>query len=390
MMARLGLLPKALVALAVAQVVSAVIAGPARGLETVAREAVLMDATTGAILLDKNAEASMPPASMSKMMTVYMLLERLKEGSLSLDDTFLVSENAWRLGGARSGGSTMFLKPGQRVTVEDLLTGIIVQSGNDACIVVAEALAGSEEAFAEAMTRRAAEIGMTGSHFRNSTGWPDPEHRMTAKDLAVLADRTIKDFPEFYHLYALRRFEYNGIDQPNRNPLLGRTPGADGLKTGHTQEAGYGLTASVKRGDRRLILVTNGLETKKARRSETQRLLEWGFREFRNYRLVKQGEQITDLPVWLGAKPRVPLIVQDGMLLTLTRKARAGMKATVKYTSPAPAPITAGDRLGTLTFSFPEQEPIELPLVAGDAVDGLGMFSRMISAVRYYLLGDSG
>ena len=365
------------------------IAGSSAALDTIAREAVLMDAETGTVLFGKNADQPMPPASMSKMMTVYMVLARIKEGSLSLEDQFIVSENAWRKGGAKSGGSTMFLKPGQRVTVEDLLKGIIVQSGNDACIVVAEALAGSEEAFAENMTLTARELGMKTSVFKNSTGWPHPEHRMTAVDLAVLARRTITDFPDYFHLYAERSYSFNGIKQPNRNPLLARMPGADGLKTGHTQEAGYGLTATVKRGKQRLILVVNGLESKKIRRTEPQRLLEWGFREFRNYRLLKQGEEITEVPVWLGAKGRVPLIAKDGLYLSLARKQRAGMKATVEYNEPIPAPIKAGDRLGSLTFSFPKHDPVVVPLVAGDTVEGLGVFSRLISAVQYFLLGDS-
>lgn len=375
---------------ALAMVVGPFVFAPAHALDTIAREAVLIDAVTDAVLLSKNADTPMPPASMSKMMTVYMVLERLKEGSLSLDETFLVSENAWRKGGAKSGGSTMFLEPGKRVSVEDLLKGIIVQSGNDACIVVAEAMSGSEEAFAEAMTQKAREIGMADSTFRNATGWPDPEHRTTAKDLAILAKRTILDFPSFYHLYQEKVFTYGGIRQFNRNPLLGRTPGADGLKTGHTEEAGYGLTASAKRGDRRLILVTNGLPSKKARQTESQRLLDWGFREFKNYALFKQGEEVAKASVWLGEKSEVPLITKSRLFLTLPRKERSGMKATLKFKTPVPAPIVAGDVLGTVTMTFPKNAPIEIPLVAGDSVQGLGLISRVISAVQYILLGDAG
>ena len=363
---------------------------PATAMDTIAREAILLDAKTGAVLFNKDADNLMPPASMSKLMTIYLIFERLKQGSLSLEDEFVVSENAWRKGNWASGGSTMFLEPGQRVRVEDLIQGIIVQSGNDACVVVAESLAGSEDAFAELMTEKGKEIGLTNSTFRNASGWPHPEHRMTAHDLAVLARRTINDFPEYYHYYSERQFTYNNHTQHNRNELLGRVPGADGLKTGHTQNAGYGLTASAERNGRRLILVVNGLESKKARREEPQRLMEWGFREFKNYPLFKAGEEIDKIGIWLGDKAEVPLIVTDEMVLTLPRKERAGMKATVEYSTPVPAPVQAGDRMGTLTLTFPERDAIEVPLIAGDGAERLGLFGRVMSAVRSIILGVSG
>lgn len=375
-------------ALLVATAITA--AQPAAAMDTVAREAILIDNQTGAVLFEKNADVLMPPASMSKLMTVYLVFERLKEGSLSLDEEFVVSDNAWRKGNWASGGSTMFLEPRQRVRVEDLLQGIIVQSGNDACVVVAEALAGSEDAFAEMMTEKGREIGLKNSTFRNASGWPHPEHRMTARDLATLAMRTIKEFPEFYHFYSERQFTYNGHKQHNRNELLGKGIGVDGLKTGHTQNAGYGLTASAERLGRRLILVVNGLPDKRARREEPQRLLEWGFREFKNYALFKAGEEVAKADVWLGKKAQVPLIVTDEMLLTLPRKERAGMKATVEYQTPVPAPVKAGDKLGTLTLSFPDREAIQVPLVAGDGAERLGLFGRVMSALRSIILGVSG
>ena len=216
---------------------------PALAIETIAKQAFLIDMTTGEVLFEKNADQPMAPASMSKMMTAYMIFERLRDGSLTLEDTFTVSENAWRKGGAKSGGSTMFLEPGKRVKLEDLLRGIIVQSGNDACIVVAEALASSEAAFAEEMTVRAKELGLQNTVFKNATGWPDPEHLTTAQDLALLAKRTITDFAEYYHYYAEKEFTYNTIRQINRNPLLYKNIDVDGLKTGHTVESEYGLTA---------------------------------------------------------------------------------------------------------------------------------------------------
>ena len=354
---------------------------PAAAMDTVAREAILIDSQTGAVLFEKNADALMPPASMSKLMTVYMVFERLKEGSLSLDEEFVVSENAWRKGNWASGGSTMFLEPRQRVRVEDLLQGIIV---------VAEALAGSEDAFAEMMTEKGREIGLKNSTFRNASGWPHPEHRMTARDLATLAKRTITEFPEFYHFYSERQFTYNGHKQHNRNELLGKGIGVDGLKTGHTENAGYGLTASAERLGRRLILVVNGLPNKRARREEPQRLLEWGFREFKNYALFKAGEEVAKADIWLGTKAQVPLIVTDEMVLTLPRKERAGMKVTVDYQTPVPAPVKAGDKLGTLTLTFPEREAIQVPLVAGDEAARLGLFGRVMSALRSIILGVSG
>ncbi|MGJ3260809.1 MAG: D-alanyl-D-alanine carboxypeptidase family protein [Rhodospirillales bacterium] len=365
-------------------------AGQAQTIETQAREAILLDPQTNTVLLDKNGHQSMPPASMSKMMTIYMLFESLKDGRVSLDDKFRVSENAWRTGGAKSGSSTMFLPPNSEVRVEDLIRGIIVQSGNDACIVVAENLAGSEEAFARRMTDKARELGMRNSTFANSTGWPNPDHRTTAYDLAILAERTIKDFPEYYHYYAEREFTYNDIRQSNRNPLLYGYAGADGLKTGHTEEAGHGLTGTAMQGERRLIVVVNGLETKKDRASESARLLDWGFREFDNYALFKSGDTVEIAPVWLGTLPTVEMKINRDIHITMTRKARRKMKVTVRYQSPIPAPITAGQQIGTLTVEAPGFDTIEAPLTAANGIGQLGMFGRLGAAVEFLLWGESG
>lgn len=363
---------------------------PASAIETLSKQVVLMDMETGAILLDKNADTPMAPASMSKLMTVFMIFERLRDGRLSLDDTFLVSENAWRKGGAKSGSSTMFLVPGKRVRIEDLIRGIIVQSGNDACIVIAEGISGSEEAFAEEMTERGKQLGLTNSIFKNSTGWPHPEHRMSPKDLALLAKATIEQFPEYYHYYSERRFTYNGIKQNNRNPLIYKDMGADGLKTGHTQESGYGLTGSATQGDRRLVLVVNGLPTKKERAKEPERLLMWGFREFGNYQLFTPGEQVEEAEVWLGKEPTVPLIIEQELKLTMHKKARREMKVSVNYQSPVPAPIKKGDMIATMTVSAPGEESIEVPLVAAADVERLGLVGRLIAAFKYILWGGSG
>jgi D-alanyl-D-alanine carboxypeptidase (penicillin-binding protein 5/6) len=365
-------------------------AANAAGIDTAAREAYLIDANTGAVLLDKNGHEKMPPASMSKLMTAYLLFDSLKNGSVSLDDTFQVSENAWRKGGAASGSSTMFLPPNSSVRVEDLIRGIIVQSGNDACIVVAENLAGSEEQFARRMTAKARELGMNDSTFANSTGWPDPMQRMSAHDLAILAQRIVQDFPEFYHYYSEREFTFNDIRQSNRNPLLYGFDGADGLKTGHTREAGYGLTASAMRDDRRLVLVVNGLESRRARAEEAQRLLGWGFREFGNYKLFSEGDTVEVAPVWLGNSPTIEMKITSDVDLTMKRSARRDMKVSVRYASPVPAPITAGQAVGTLVIEAPDFETIEVPLVASEDVTQLGMFGRLGAALEYILWGESG
>lgn len=363
---------------------------PVSAIETLAKEVVLMDMETGAILLDIDADKPMPPASMSKLMTVFMVFERLRDGRLSLDDTFLVSENAWRKGGAKSGSSTMFLVPGKRVRVEDLIRGIVVQSGNDACIVVAEGISGTEEAFAEEMTERAKQLGLKNSTFRNSTGWPNPDHRMSPKDLALLAKLMIEQFPEYYHYFSERSFVYNGIKQNNRNPLIYKDMGADGLKTGHTEESGYGLASSATQGDRRLILVVNGLPTKKDRSREPERLLMWGFREFDNYKLFSPGEQVEEAEVWLGTEPTVPLIIENELKLTMHKKGRREMKVTVNYQSPLPAPVKKGDKLAMLKVTAPGEKTVEVPLVAAADVERLGLVGRLIAAFKYILLGGSG
>ncbi|MEQ9327642.1 MAG: D-alanyl-D-alanine carboxypeptidase family protein, partial [Rhodospirillales bacterium] len=285
--------------------------GTASSLDTAAKQAFMMDATTGAVLFEKNADELMPPSSMSKMMTVYMLFSKIKQGTVSLQDTFPVSEYAWR-----KGGSKMFVEVGNRVKVEDLIRGIIIQSGNDASIVVAEALYGSEEAFAREANQKARDMGMTSTTLRNATGWPDPEHMTTARDLAILALRTIRDFPDLYQYYNERSFTYAGIRQGNRNPLLYRNMGADGLKTGHTEAAGYGLTSTVERNGRRLILVVNGLESVKSRGAESERLLEWGFREYTNVELFRGGEVVESAEVWLGDRKRVPLTIDEELVVT--------------------------------------------------------------------------
>ncbi len=377
-------------ALVLAVCMVAGLALPTEAIETPASSAVVIEVTTGKILLDKNADVPMAPASMSKLMTLYLLFERLKDGSLSLDDTFRISENAWRKGGAKSGSSTMFLPPRKRVRIEDLIRGIIVQSGNDACIVVAEGLSGSEEAFAAEMNERGREIGLLNSTFRNSTGWPHPEHRMTPRDLATLSAALIEKFPEFYHYFKEAEFTYGGIRQMNRNPLLYKEMGVDGLKTGFTSESGYGLAASALRGERRVILVVNGLGTKRARSREPERLMEWAFREFNNYALFKAGEQLEEAPVWLGTSNRVPLLIKEDVVLTFPRKHRRKMRVKLVYDGPIPAPIERGTEVGKVIISIPGQTDLSVPVLTGADVEQLGLFGRLWSAMSTILLGQTG
>ncbi len=376
---------------------SAVASAAAQGMTTTAQHAILMEYETGTVLFEKAADERFPPASMAKMMTLYILFEQLKSGALSLDTKTRVSRDAWKRW-AGSEGSLMFLSPGEEVTVEQLIRGIIVSSGNDACTVVAEMLAGTEDAFAEWMNAKAAELGMTNSHFQNASGWPAPEQYTTARDLATLAARTIHDFPEYYHYYSEKTFTHGKdfrtgrpITQHNRNLLLWRMEGADGLKTGHTRAAGYGLTASAKRGDRRLIAVVSGLKSESARAREAQALLEYGFRAFKTYRLFAAGEPVVQADVWLGEQAAVPLVLEKPLVLTLSRRDRAGLRVRLRYTSPVPAPIQAGEKLGELELSWPSlDEPRRIPLVAGKSVRQVRGFGKIAAALEYLVFGSSG
>ena len=375
------------VALGWLAILSAADPSRAQTIETQAREAILIDVTTGSVLFERRADERMPTASMSKIMTMYMVFEALSEDRLSLDDYLEVSERAWRMGGSR-----MFVEVGDQVRVEDLVRGVIVQSGNDASVVLAEALAGTEEEFGRQMTQRARELGMTGSRFANATGWPNPEHYSTARDLAILAQSLIDTFPEFYHYYSERSFQYGiGLDgepmepQFNRNPLLGRFEGADGLKTGHTEEAGYGLTASAVRGDRRLVLVVNGLASTRARSEEAARLLEWGFREFESMSLFRGGDVIESAQVWMGEDETVPLVLTEDLDITLRRAALDELRVVVRVDEPVPAPIVAGERPGnaTLVITAPGTPTREVPLVAATTVEETSFLGRIAGALEF-------
>ena len=375
-------------ALATAGLTPAALEARADTITTAAKEAIVIDFDTGAILLDKNADEEMVPSSMSKLMTVYLVFDRLKKGSLKLTDKLPVTETAWKRH-YKTGESLMFLPVNSQVSVEELLKGVIVQSGNDACSVLAEGLAGSEQAFADLETKRGQEIGLTHSAFKNASGVPEPGHYMTAHDLAILATRLIKDFPEFYPMFDERKFAFNNINQDNRNPLFYRNvEGADGLKTGHTEEGGYGVTGTALRNGRRVIVVVNGLPSIKARADESQNLIEWGFREFEDRHLLKAGDSVADAQVWLGQAPTVPVTVAEDVIATVPRVGAADMKVTANYDAPIPAPIKKGQKVGTLTVDVPGLNKRGVALLAGTDVARLGALGRVFAAARHILGGS--
>ena len=357
-------------------------------LDTKADYALLMDAQTGVVLFEKNADARMSPASMSKLMTVLMAFESLDSGAVAADEKFFVSDDAWRRGGAASGGSTMFLKARSRVAVEDLLRGVIIQSGNDACIALAEGLAGSEDVFAQMMTERAQELGMRKSTFMNATGLPHPEHKTTARDLAILAQHLINNHSNLYSLFSERDFTWNNIRQTNRNPLLYANIGADGLKTGHTSESGYGLVASAEQNGRRLILVVNGLNSKRERAREARRLMTYGFRNFQKELLVEAGEIVTQVPVWHGDEAEVKATPERRFDIITPRTGKRKMVATVTYDKPILAPVKKGDQIGVLKITLPGLESQETVLVAAEDVGRSAVIGRAISSLIYLIVGD--
>lgn len=362
-------------------------AATANAFETKAKNAILLDAETGAYLFTKNHQEMIAPASMSKLMTVYVLLSHIKNGDTSLDDTFTVSENAWRKGGAASGGSTMFLKIGQDVRVEDLIKGILIQSGNDACIVVAENLAGSETEFAAMMNETAEKIGLNNAHFVNATGLPHPEHKVSVEDLALLARRIIREFPEFYHLFSQKEFTFNGIKQGNRNPLLYSLKGADGLKTGHTSEAGFCLTGSAVRNGRRLIEVMAGLESNKQRSEETESLMTWGFAHFDNYKFFNKNQIMAEVPVWYGTVKSVDAVVPEKVVKTIKKSGKNKYGARIIYDQPLKAPVLKGDKIGELFITYGDETVDKIPLLAADNVAKVGPFSRFLTNLKYFVFG---
>jgi D-alanyl-D-alanine carboxypeptidase (penicillin-binding protein 5/6) len=359
----------------------------AQGLATAARSAWIYDQTTGTVLMEKNAHEPLPPASMSKLMTIYMAFEAVDNGTLALDATLPVSEHAMSFG-----GSTMFLNTLDRPTVDELLHGVIVLSGNDASVVLAEALSpdGTEAGFAELMNERAEELGLTDSHFENSTGWPAEGHLMSAADLGLLAERLIEDFPELYQLFAVEEFEYDGrapANTQNRNPILGLVEGADGLKTGHTEEAGYGFVGSAVQDGRRVIFVVTGLPSMAARRTESERILNWAFRQFALRDVAEAGTRLSEAEVWMGATPRVGLVVPEDLQVLVP--ATGDVEAHVAYDGPVAAPIEEGQEIAELVLEREGMPEMRLPLVAETAVPRGGFVPRVTTAFGV-LLGKAG
>ena len=359
----------------------------ANAYETLARNAILMDFETGEYLFEKNVKESVPPASMSKLMTVYILADKIKNGSVKLSDKFTVSENAWRKGGAATGGSTMFLAIGDEVTVEDLIKGIVIQSGNDACIVVAENIAGSEEDFAILMNKTAKKLGLENSSFANSTGLPNPDQRMSMEDLAILSRHIIKEFPDLYHYFSEKEFVYNKIKQGNRNPLLYSMKGADGLKTGHTEEAGFCLAASATKDGRRLIEVMSGMSSNNERSEESERLMSWGFREFNNYKLLSAGQNLGEAKVWYGRQESVALTVDEDVVKTIPVSQTDKVKVSAEYDEPLKAPIAKGQKVGEVKIEIDGKPVLNIPLVAATEVKEVGLWGKFLANVNYFIFG---
>ena len=352
-------------------------------IESIAKTALVIDLSTNEILLEKNSTEKTYPSSMTKMMTALVAFEKIKDGSLSLDQEFLISKKAWKMG-----GSKMFIEVDKRVSVYDLLLGVVVQSGNDASIAIAEGISGSEEIFAIEMNNLGKKIGLTGSNFTNSSGWPDDNHYTTAEDLAKIAQYTIENHYELYQMYKISDFTYNGIKQDNRNPLLYTFEGTDGFKTGYTEAAGYGLVGSAERGDRRLIVVLNGLESSKSRAQESLRLMDWGFNNFQLVDFYKKNEVIQEVDTWLGKKDKVDLVALEDISVSIPKAQLSSAKVTVLVEEPIATPIKIGDQIAKLQISFADKQ-VDFPLYSGEDIDQKNFFSRIFSAIYYIILGSN-
>ena len=356
---------------------------PARAFETAATAAWVYDMTTGTVLMDKNADQPLPPASMSKLMTINMLFEALKDGRVTMDTTFAVSDRAVEM--TRAGGSTMMLQHDDRPTVDELIHGMIVNSGNDACVVVAEGLAGTEEAFSAQMTQRGQALGMTASIFANASGWPDPNHRMSMRDLGILSKRLIEEFPEYYPIFAQTEYSYKGRSPDNRfnrNPLLNLGIGADGLKTGHTSEAGYGLVGSAKQGNRRIIFAITGLPTDKSRAEEAERIVGWAFRQFSEKTVARTGVRVAVAEVHMGDADSVGLVPSEDVSLLVPALVQDKVTAEVVYNGPLLAPVAAGTPVAELIIHVPDLPARRVPLVAESDVGKGGFGKRLTTAAE--------
>ena len=357
---------------------------------TKAEFAALIDVTSGTTLFEKNAYERMPPASMAKMMTLAVVFEALKNRELALHDKMTVSENAWRRGGANSGGSTMFAKLDSEISVEDLIKGIAVQSGNDACITLAEGISGTEQAFTQRMNALAKKIGMTDSNFTTSTGLPDENQYTTAHDLAILGRYLIEEFPDLYHFFALPEFTWNKIKQSNRNPLLKANIGADGIKTGFTKESGYGVVGSAKQDNRRLLVVVNGLKTRRERAEETKRMVQWGFRSFETVQIFERNEVIGNAAVFGGAQSRVNVVAQRPIAVLLPKGQYGRITAKVHYKGPLKAPVEAGVEIGELVVKVDGKTVQTSKVFTNEEIERGTLQQRALDAIYELTIGWFG
>lgn len=342
---------------------------------------ILMDPLSGQILMDENSNERLPPASLTKMMTAYIVERELDEGRISMSDMVPISVNAWRTEGSRT-----FVQEGTQVSVEDLLKGVIIQSGNDASVALAEFIAGSEGAFVDIMNQQAQLLGMNDTHFQNATGLPAPDHFSTAHDLALLAKAIINDFPENYPLYAEKHFTYNNIRQPNRNSLLWRDESVDGLKTGHTEEAGYCLVASAKRNDTRLIAVVMGTDSTGARAQEVQKMLNYGFRYYQSETLFSAGQELIEARIWGGRDDQLSVGVTRDVNVTIPRGSRDSLESTVDLDSVIKAPIKVGDELGRVQVKLGDEVIVDQPVLALTDVPEGGLFKRLWDAIKLFFI----
>lgn len=355
---------------------------PVGPLDTDARWAFITDFHTGAVLLQKAADERMPPSSLTKMMTAYIVFGLLKQGRLRLDQMLPVSEKAWRMQ-----GSKMFVPLGSQIPVSDLIRGMLIQSGNDACIVLAEGVSGSEEQFVSKMNAAAKTIGLTNSQFRNVTGWPDPDHYMSAHDVATLAQHIIADYPEYYHFFSEKDYKFNNINQGNRNVLVDKGL-ADGLKTGHTDAGGFGLCASSDRAGHRIIMVVNGLPSSQARASEGERLLSWAFSNFELVKLLSFNETLQTAPTWLGVRPTVVLSAGSDLTVTVPHGWQNRIKVALDYQSPIPTPVAAGQTVGQVTVTGASLGDLQIPLIAGESVARKSLPGRAIAVLEHFVGGQ--
>jgi serine-type D-Ala-D-Ala carboxypeptidase (penicillin-binding protein 5/6) len=356
--------------------------------ETIAPNAILLDGKSGEVFFEKAADAAIPPASMSKLMTQSIVFDLLKSGELKEDQEFVVTEDAWRRGGSPSGSSTMYAELNSKVRVIDLLRGAIIQSANDACIVLAEGIAGSELAFTELMRKKGEKLGLKNSVFKNSTGLPDPAHVMSVRDLSLVARQIIYEHPNYYKIYGEGKFTWNKIEQQNRNPLLKDYAGADGMKTGFTKDAGYGLVGSVERDGRRLIMVVAGLESANDRKAEAQKLLDWGFRQFKTLDVFESGEVVAQARVWGGTSNWVELRTSKSFQVALTPREQKNVELKLSYTGPLMAPVKSGTEVGTARVVVAGQTVAEIPVQTSADVPAVdSMFDRALDSLSMMVFG---